>query len=468
MLSTKTNPNMKKTFALLLLLALSPSMLFSQKGPARGGNAPGGRPGGGDSGDSWMVTVNQMDDQRRERITRTVESLQERGGANRAVITSILAAVGMSGLNSLIDIASSEVIKLAKYPQTQKQNWMRMIQNECSYTDSLSSIRGLQDFYKETSRYGALDPSNINFDGISVRGVRSGQEVLYLTCHIDTTRLAHLFQHSKFYLVVDTICFHPYSCHLPNLSANGIRLSPGENTERDNQFSYDERDRLTVGMELSLSSSWINEAVMVQRNVELGRFNLQVPIPSGTEVYSYSRREIEQNRHRIAADPTLRDKLDTNFVNIQGDCFVVPRSFMPISGTEPMWGTGEYNMKVKISETCSFVSDENRNIKMKEWKQDYKRLRKMQKKGSEVGEYFKTLWQQNGNNLIKTMVRQSLTSTASAAGLTSSASGARTSGAGGASASSAAAGATGAGASAAGTPPAGGPGGQGGPGVMKN
>lgn len=472
------NPNMKKTVSLLLLVFCA-SLAFAQnRGPTRGGNPPAGGPGGGgNAGESWMVSVNRMDDHRRELITRTVENLQEQGGATRGILTGMLVSAGTSALSSVIDITATEVVKLANYRKNQKQAWMRMIQNECSYTDSISSIRGLQDFYSETSRYGALDPSNINFDGISVRGMRSGEEVLYLSCHIDTTRLDHLFQHSKFYLVVDTICFHPYSCHLPNLQANGIRLSPGVQTERDNRFSYDERERLTVGMEVSLSSSWINEAVMVQRDVELGKFKLQFTIPSGTEVYSYSRRAIENNRRRIAANPELRRQLDTNFVSISGDCFVVPRSFMPISGSERMWGTGEYNMKVKFSETCHFVSDENRNPKMKNWHQDYKQLRSLQNKGSEFVEYFQTLWQQNGNNLIKTMVRQGLNSGASAAGLTSSGAGART-----ASGASAGAGAgTGAPAGAGmpagagagggqgqaggGNPPAGGAGGgQGGPG----
>lgn len=436
------NLNMKRVFSFFVLMTFYASLALAQNGgPARGGNPPSGGTGGGeDAVEGWMVSVNRMDDHRRELITRTVEKLQEQGGATRAILTGMLVSAGTSVLSSVIDIIATEVVNLANYRKNQKQAWMRMIQNECSYSDSISSIRGLQDFYSETSRFGALDPSNINFDGISVQGMYSGKEVLYLSCHIDTTRLDHLFQHSKFYLVVDTICFHPYSCHLPNLSANGIRLFPGMQTERDNRFSYDERERLTIGMEVSLSSSWVNEAVMVQRDVELGTFKLQFTIPSGTEVYSYSRRAIENNRCRIAANPDLSGQLDTNFVNIMGDCFVVPRSFMPISGSERMWGTGEYNMKVKFSETCHFVSDENRNPKMKNWHQDYKQLRSMQNKSSEFVEYFQTLWQQNGNNMIKTMVRQSLSSGASAAGLTSSASGARGASGGGAGAGASAGG----------------------------
>ena len=178
--------------------------------------------------ESWTVSVNEMQPEKREKITKTVESIQSQGGATRSVLGSILLASGQAGLTALVDVAATEIVRLANIRNTQKREWMRMIENECNYTDSLSSVRGMSDFYTETSRLGALDPSNMNFDGISVRGVRDGHDVLFLSCHIDDSRLDHLYQHSKFYLVVDTISFHPYECHLPNLSANGIALKPGE------------------------------------------------------------------------------------------------------------------------------------------------------------------------------------------------------------------------------------------------
>jgi hypothetical protein len=295
---------------------------------------------------------------------------------------------------------------------------MQMIENENNYTDSISSIKGLNDFYLQTSRYGALDPSNINFDGISIRGFREGHEVLYMSCHIDTLRLAHLFQHSKFNLVVDTIAFNPYECHLPNLSANGIRIMGKDNSGRDNSFSFNEREKLRIGMELTLSSSWVNEAVMVQQNVQLGSFKLNVNIPSGTQLYIYSRSLIEHNRKMMQINPSLH--VDTTIVQIEGDCFVVPRSYMPISGSERMWGTGEYNIKVKFREACQFSQNVTRNEKLKHWRKDYKELRKMQKKGSEFTEYFRTLWSQNGGTLMKTMLKQGLTTGATAAGLSNS------------------------------------------------
>lgn len=371
--------------------------------------------------DSWQVNINPMDASKRAKITRTVEEMQSRGGATRSVTTDILKAMGFAGVSSAVDVVTTEIIHLAQYRKEQKRKWMQLIENESNYTDSISSIKGLNDFYLQTSRYGALDPSNINFDGISIRGVRNGKEVVYMSCHIDTTKLEHLFQHSKFQLVVDTIAFNPYECHLPNLSANGIRLMGNEQTERDNSFSYDERNNLNIGMELTLSSSWINQSIFVLKNVQLGTFKLNVSIPSGTRLYTYSRKQIERNRQLMAGNPS--QKLDTMFVQIEGDCFVVPRSYMPISGEEPMWGTGEYNIKVKFRESCQFSEDATRNEKMKHWRKDYKQLRKMQKKGSEFNEYFRTLWNQNGETLMKTMIKQGLNSGVSAAGLSATSGG---------------------------------------------
>ena len=383
---------MKKTITIVLALCMGLSV-FAQGG-----------------GDSWVVSVNDMDAARRDKITGRVEDIQEKGGATRSVLAAMLISSGQAAITGLVEVTATEVVRMLNIRNAQKKEWLAMIERECNYTDSISSIKGLKDFYSETSRLGALDPSNMNFDGISVRGMRDGHEVLYLSCHIDDSRLDHLFQHSKFCLVVDTLAFHPYECHLPNLGANGIMLAPGEKPVRDNAFSYNEREHLRIGMEISISSFWVNEAITVQDNVELGRFKMEVEIPSGTEVYTYSRAAIDRNRRLLAEGLAPEgEKLDTSYVAMNGDCFVVPRSYMPVSGSESMWGTGEYSMKVKFRESCRFAPDATRNEKMKHWKKDYRQLRKMQKKGSGFTQYWRTVWKQNGNTMVKSMVKSGLT-----------------------------------------------------------
>lgn len=396
---------MKKVIMCLMGFALTLSGGYAQP--------PKGNPSKNMESETWEVSVNQMDSHSREKVNQIVEELQSKGGTTRSVLNDILGSMLTGGVTAAVDVVATEIINLAKYKKTQKEKWMQMIERECNYTDSMSSIKGLKDFYGEVSTVGALDPSNINFDGISIRGIRDEKEVLFMSCHIDTTRLDHMFQHSKFNLVLDTLIFHPYQCHLPNLQANGIRMMRGETTERDNSFSFDERQNLCVGLEMTLSSSWINEAVMVMNNVELGTFKLNVNVDQKSQEFIYSRRQIEQNR----ANGLDRD---TTFIQIEGDCFVVPRSYMPISGGKRMWGTGEYKIKVKMREACQFNRDEDRNKKMKEWYKDYKQLRKMQKKGSQIEEYLRTVWKQNGNTLVKQMLKQGLNTGIAATGLNQS------------------------------------------------
>lgn len=405
---------MNNRFLLTIVAALVAVCVSAQPQMPMGGG--GNAPKSNAPAEFMQVDINPMSPVTREKITRAAEEMQQRGGSTRGVVTDVFKAAGFGAVSSLIDVATTEIIHLFSYRKEQKNKWLRLIENENNYTDSISSMRGLNDFYTETSRFGALDPSNINFDGISIRGQRNGEEVLFLSCHIDTTRLEHLFQHSKFYLVVDSIVFNPYKCHLPNLSANGIRMA--EDSERNNKFNYNERSHLTIGMELTLSSSWINEAVFVQKNVQLGTFKLNVNIPDGTQLYTYSRKAAERNRQLMLANPSLN--LDTTMVSMEGDCFIVPRSYMPINGEENMWGTGEYNVKVKFREVCQFSQDATRNEKLKHWKKDYKQLRKMQKQGSGFGEYIKSVWNQNGTTLMKSVIKQGLTQFASDMGATQS------------------------------------------------
>ena len=401
----------KQLFAALVMI-MTVGMVYAQPaGRGQGGARPGGGApramGGAD--ESLVVNINTMDVQTRNRITEAADKIKASGGNTRGVFKDIGMSMLSGGVSGLVDVVVTETMNLIQYKKNQRQKWYAMIQNECNYTDSISSVKGLNDFYTEKSENGALDPSNINFDGISLRAMRNGQEVLYLSCHIDTTRLDHMFNHSKFYLVLDTMIFHPYACHLPNLQANGIDARTASESERDNRFSFDERRNLTVGMEMVLSSSWINEAVMVMDNVELGRFRLTVNIDRETDTFIYSRRQIEANRK-------ARLNTDTTFVNVEGDCFVVPRSYMPLA-EKRMWGTGEYNVKVKLRESCQWNNDEERNKKMKEWYKDYKQLRKMQRKGSLAGEYLKTVWQQHGNTLMKQMLKQGVTQSTTYLGL---------------------------------------------------
>ena len=365
---------------------------------------------GGVAVDSWEVNVRQMPADVREEITETMSRLNGTED-DRGIIAEVGKAVGFGLISSLVDVVVTETFNLAQYRKKQKREWMKMIQNENNYTDSITSIKGLKDFYTQPSTRGALDPSDINFDGIEIRGMRNGKEAIYMSCSIDRDKLDHMFRHSKFNLVIDTLAFYPYQCHLPNVTANGIRtmnelkkgkakvkgdtiLRPGKG---GNGFSFDERNNLRVAIDFSLSSSWINQAIQVHQNVELGDFKFMINIPDNVLVYTYSRRGV-MDKAKDMPEPEREAFLNKELLKVEGDCFVVPRSYMPLGDGTPRWGTGEYNIKVKVRESCQFADNSE---KAKHWHEDYKRLRQMQNRSSEVQEYFQTLWNQNGMKLLK-------------------------------------------------------------------
>ena len=292
--------------------------------------------------------------------------------------------------------------------------------NECTFVDSLESVKGQSDFYGKQSNYGPLDPSDMNFDGITLRANRDGKEVLKMVCHIDTTRFDHLFLHSKFYLVVDTIIFHPYRSFLPNLKANHIQKPQPNKVSQDvidywntiSRFSFDEHQAPTVNIKMDIYSSWINELVQVYQDVKLGTFSVNIPISEKDltdSIYFYSREKaIAEHRQTI---------------NMDGDCFVVPRSYMPVSANNPSWGTGEYKMKVVLSEKCRYNPKEGRS---KNWHRDYKQLVRMQNKGKAKNEYLSdvvTTFRDNKNTILKATYTPALNSLSTIFGIGSSAGG---------------------------------------------
>ena len=331
---------------------------------------------------------------------------------------SLLATAGLSILGGLVNDASSilitEVMKVANIRSNQREEWEEMIDNENYYMDSLSYLNGLTDFYSEGSYDGPLDPANLKFNGFTLLSKRLGNDVLKFYCHVatDEAGLNQIFNHSKFNLVLDSMYFSPYNCHLPNLAANYIYPDEDKEYDRNLEFSFDDRENLMVSLYFSFSSSWYNEAVMLARNVDLGTFKVQIPIDEEMledGMFVYKRETIDANReyyqaHREQFDPdspqydeTL-EMPDTTYLSISGDCFIVPRSYMPLPGGIAHWGTGEYNVRLCIVEQCNITDNMREN-----WHHDYRQITRM-KKENKVGNYLVNLYQQNGITMVKTIL----------------------------------------------------------------
>lgn len=391
---------MKRLILTLLVAIASLTALQAQPGTSR----PAGRPMDGitdglslgQTETSFMVNVNEMTPDKRLKLDQMANKY--RGGATRGILSDLGNAALAGGVGAVVNVIGTEIVNLLQIRSKQKKAWQAMRQKECLFTDSLQSVKGQSDFYAHQSSYGFLDPTGMNFDGITFSAARGGKDVLRMVCHIDTTRLDHMFLHSKFYLVVDTIVFHPYNSFLPNLNANHIQQPRSSEASQDeidywntiSHFSFSEQKNPTINIRMDLSSSWINELAQVYQNVPLGSFSVSIPVSQSDlrdSVYYYSRSEaIAQNRPLI---------------QMAGDCFVVPRSFMPVDANNPSWGTGEYKMKVVLTESCRY---DPQNGRSSNWHRDYKQLVRMQNHGKARNEYLQnivTTFRDNSTTILK-------------------------------------------------------------------
>lgn len=387
---------MKKQVVLLLLLLICSSRSFAQ-GPMTGVQPKDGMMGNLQNMqmDNFEVNVNQMDDDTRKKLNQVAAIYRSK---SRGAFTDISKSMLYGGISSVFTVISNEIISLTKIRSQQKKKWMEMRQNECLFIDSLQSSKGQSDFYRKPSVHGALDPSDMNFDGITFRASRNENEILKMVCHIDTTKFSHLFLHSKFYLVLDSVVFHPYQSYLPNLSANRIRGVDSKSSKEQidywnmiSKFSFSEQQSPTINIRMDFSSSWINEAVQVYQDVKLGSFCVNIPINEmdlgKDSVYIYSRQEALMKHKQL--------------IDITGDCFVIPRSYMPVAANNPSWGTGEYKMKVVMSERCQYNPTKGRSSN---WHKDYKQLVRLQNHGKAKNEYMMNVvssFKESKDNIIK-------------------------------------------------------------------
>ena len=329
------------------------------------------------------VKVNSLSETSRQKLN-TVAANYSRSNS-RGAFGNIARAALTGGITGIVNVLGSEIANITKIRSRQKKAWQEMRQKECLFVDSLESVRGQSDFYRSQSTYGPLDPTDMNFDGITLRALREGQDVLKMVCHIDTTRFDHMFLHSKFYLVVDTIEFYPYRSFLPNFQAlkineaclNTMRQDDRDYWETISHFDFNEYQRPSINISMDIFSSWINEWVQIQQDVKLGNFSVNIPVTKEQlrdSVYFYSRKEALANH--------------TPTVDMQGECFVVPRSYMPVAANNPSWGTGEYRMKVVISEKATYNPTSSRSTN---WHRDYKQLVRMQNGGKAKNEYWQDI-----------------------------------------------------------------------------
>ncbi len=280
-------------------------------------------------------------------------------------------------VTSFIDLGVNAIGALLTRNSRLKEEWEETVKQENVYQTQISTVSEVNDFYKQTSFDGAMDPKGMRFDGIGCLRKENKDTVFYISCHIDRSKINRIINHSKFELVLDTLIISPTHSNLPNSSL-------------DIPFSFEERKNFTLSMNIKLLSSWMNEIVQLQKNQELGEFSINIPVDQSVlDKKGYLR--------------YVRNANDAPSYKVLGESFIVPRSYMGYrdenDNYKNSWGTGEYKLDITLKETCD-VTDQYRS----KWKEDRKRRKEMQPKEKFFASSWQTISNQRWDELTKSWV----------------------------------------------------------------
>lgn len=259
--------------------------------------------------------------------------------------------IGAGYVTSFIDMGVNAIGSLLTRNSRMKEKWEETVKAENIYQTQISTVSEINDFYKETSFDGAMDPKGMRFDGIGCLRKVDKDTMFYISCHIDRSKIHRIINHSKFELVLDTLIISPTHSNLPN-------------TYLDIPYSFEERQNFTLSMNIKLTSSWMNEIVQLQKNQELGEFSITIPVDQSVldnkGFLRYIRERDAQPKYKVV-----------------GESFIVPRSYMGYRDADDnfknSWGTGEYKLSIELKETCDVTQKYREN-----WKKDNKRRKELQ------------------------------------------------------------------------------------------
>ena len=279
------------------------------------------------------------------------------GGDSRGFWMGVLGATKGAALGALQSTGAKSFVtmgaeKLGDMLKSKKGEWKQVVTKENHFEKKLFMLENIDDFYSKVSGAGALDPSSLSFNGFGCLQMRGADTVLLITAHLDTSdaAISRILRHSKFELMLDTLVFNPRLCNLPNDSARSF-------SERK-PYSFAERGSVGLKIDVKITSSWINQAIQIYKDVELGTFTIQTPIN-------------EESLDKDGVFRYFRTRNDGKDCQIIGESFIVPRSFIGVRDSEghyhDCWGTGQYKIAMTIKETCTITPHFEEN-----WKADWK------------------------------------------------------------------------------------------------
>ena len=275
------------------------------------------------------------------------------------------------------------IVKAINMEKENYNTWQQTTQKELTFSKTFPMQNEISDFYQAPSTVGALDPNGIIFKGFGCKQFAVYKEkdvltkipVLIVACSMDTTaqgrrRINH---HSKFQMVVDSVIFNPYLCNIPNDSLNAKQIADNMRIP----FDFQRRQNFRFCLHADISSSWINEAIMVTHDQYLGGFDIVFSIPDSTVLDSVGKWKGYYTWYR-SRDLNNPQKP----MSVTGESFIVPRSFICTrqQGDEQIseWGTGQYRIDMSFTESCELNKDYyfDKGEPNKNWKPEWKQMKR--------------------------------------------------------------------------------------------
>lgn len=291
-----------------------------------------------------------------EKIEAYNDSLRNCGmGNERGILLGLGVAIAKSYSTAFVQKTVSAtsnlinlMVKLMTKNKQDREQWIKTVQNQSHFQHTLATEIFIDDFYYLPSTNGALDPMNMKFNGFGCKSSlrpsdfshggnlqhdQASSELLefFAICKIrdDSVGMKRIANHSKFEIELEQFVFDTRHTCLPNDSSNGQTLKP---------FDFIGRKDLVFNLNVKVFSSWVNEAIMLFDNQQIGEFNITVRIDSN---------DLTEDRIFIYDPAKHQDK-----VSVSGESFIVPRSYTGTANA-PSWGTGQYRLEMTVSETCS-------------------------------------------------------------------------------------------------------------------
>ena len=328
---------MKKVVSMLVLLAIAGTMSAQSQMAQR---------------KFQIIVENERNIKKVQDTNNRISELQEaaREESQRSLFLADLLWKGYTSafkqktINASQNLVSLGLSYITESFKSKQKDWYRRALDQCFYHKTLSTESQINDFYALPSIKGAMDPENLKFEGfgcknyIEVGDSKKGTGIFYVFCKMrrDSVGLRHIVNHSKFLVEIDSLLFYPKYCNLPNDSTGSV----------ESRFSFEKRDNLNLELKARFYSSWMNQATMITEEQLLGEFTINVDV----------------DKNKLNKDSMfIYDKKDPDFndlVSIEGDCFLVPRSYtgtMDGKNYQPSWGTGQYRIEMEVSERCNIV-----------------------------------------------------------------------------------------------------------------